>query len=160
MAVSREMMHLLYGRRIGKYRKGRGQRREKGEETNLVQRNLKQHIPRPLHPKELSRNEDQVLLCQQTHVLLTQDAGKRRGEVDVRGGFFLNRLNDATFPTGDDVVEFVVDLAYFGVQTGLCREERRRRISFRALLEARKDEGSKGRERGAPIHPTTPITSP
>jgi hypothetical protein len=98
-----------------------GNQEREESETNLVQRNLEQHVPRPLHPKELARDEDQVLLRQQAHVLLPENAGKRRGEVDVGGGFFLDRLNDAALAAGDDVVELVVDFADFGVEAGLAQ---------------------------------------
>jgi hypothetical protein len=44
-----------------------------------------------------------------------EDAHERSGEVNVRGSLFLDRLDDGSFPRGNDVLQLVIDIAYLGV---------------------------------------------
>lgn len=39
-----------------------------------------------------------------------KDSNKRRGKIDIGGCFFLDLLNHVTLATGNDVMEFVVNV--------------------------------------------------
>lgn len=89
-----------------------------------MKRNLEEHVPRALHAEELARDEDEVLLRLKRTRFSTDDPGQRRREVNVRRRLFLNRLHDAAFAARDDVVELVIDLTHFGVETALFRRQK------------------------------------
>ena len=84
-----------------------------------MQRHLEKHVSCSLHTKELSSNENQVLLGQQDRISGLDDTGKRCWKVDICCCLLLYRLDDLSLATCDDVVELVVDLAYVRVKSAL-----------------------------------------
>lgn len=80
---------------------------------------MKQHVSRPLDTKEFASDEDQVLLGRQSRILWSEYSGDRRRKVYVRRRVLLNRLNYASLTARDDIVQFVVNLADFRMESGL-----------------------------------------
>lgn len=91
--------------------------------TDLVQRDLEEHVARALHAEELAGDKDQVLLREEAEVLLADDARQRSREVNVGRRLLLDGLDDTSLATGDGVVELVVDLADFGMEAAQLIEE-------------------------------------
>lgn len=84
-----------------------------------MQRNLEEHIPRPLNSEKFTGNKNKILLGEERQILGSQNARERCRKIDVGSSFFLNSLHDVAFSTRDDVVEFVVDLTNLRMETAL-----------------------------------------
>lgn len=115
--------------------------------TDLADRQLVQHVPRPLYSKELASDPYDVLTlthsrcrCGIRNDIRTDQGLQGRGKVNVCRGLLLNALKDVSLSTCDDRMELLVDLAHFGMKTAL-------RALIRQKEVKRKSKGYDGRVR-------------
>lgn len=89
---------------------------------HLIQRNLIQHISRPLHTKKLASNPDSVgavSKCSRSCRISGKDALQRGRKVDICGRFFLDSLYYMSFLARNDRVHFMVYFANLSVKATL-----------------------------------------
>ena len=86
-------------------------------ETDLVNRQLEQHVASALNAKELSSNPDRIrlLVTRRRRLTFRREFGpyktvQGRGKVDVRCCLLLYGLNDAAFAGRHEVVQLDIDL--------------------------------------------------
>lgn len=76
------------------------------------------HLPRSLHAKELAGDEDEILLGAERRIR-AKECRVRSGKVDVGRGFLLDRSDDRSLSTCNEIVQLVVDLDDLGMQSTL-----------------------------------------
>jgi len=90
----------------------------------LGQRNLIQHVPRPLHTEKFTCDPDHILRVSKVGTtrrgrVRANEPLKGRGKVDVSSCFLLDRLKCRSFSPCDNGMKFLVNLADFGMEAAL-----------------------------------------
>lgn len=113
--------------------------------TGHRSRHLHGHRASRLHPDTRHIHWDMSIpyTLLETRLRRVKNSNKRCGKIDIGGCFFLDLLDHVTLATGDDVMEFVVNVTGFGMKTTLNINQQRRK---------------KATKNAIPSHPTSPTS--